>query len=129
VLELIWAWVLAHVPDAIKVVTGIKLVADTADSVKKLAPAKLEVKEATQEYMTQTLEIAKNQDRSIEERQLELDTRKDLTESMVKLTAIEATYNIARYAIFTSFTAFMFRALMRMLTRPKQSQSENKSMF
>jgi len=118
--ELIWTWILAHVPDALKVVTGIKLLADTADSVKKLAPEKLEVKEAAQVYMTETMAIANDQTKEIEERRMELDTRKELTESMVKLTAIEATYNIARYAIFTAFTTFTLHLLMRILTRSKK---------
>jgi hypothetical protein len=117
--ELIWTWILAHAPDALKIVSGIKLVADTADSVKKLAPEKLEGKEAAQVYMTETLAIAKDQTKEIEERQMELDARKELTESMVKLTAIEATYNIARYAIFTAFTASALHLLINILTRSK----------
>lgn len=118
--ELIWTWILTHVPDALKVVTGIKLLADTADSVKKLAPEKLETKEATQSYMTETLALAKDQTKDIEERQMELNTRSELTESMIKLTAIEARYNIARYTIFTAFTAFTLHLLRQIIIRSKK---------
>ena len=120
--DLIWTWILAHLPDAIKVVTGVKLFADTADSVKKLAPAKLEAKDAAQTYMTETLTIAKDQNKDLEERRLELDTRRELTESMVKLTAIEATYNIARFAIFSSFMAFTLHLLARIITTPQRTK-------
>lgn len=123
--ELIWTWVVAHLPDAIKVVSGVKLFADTADSVKKLAPATLDIKESAQVYMNETLDIAKDQGKDLEERRLELDTRKDLTESMVKLTVIEATYNIARYAIFTSFTAFIFHSLVRMVRMQTQGTKQS----
>ena len=64
--ELIWTWILAHVPDTLKIATGIKLFADTADSIKKLAPEKLEIKEAAQAYMTETLAIAKDQTKDLE---------------------------------------------------------------
>jgi hypothetical protein len=116
----IWTWVTTHLPDTLKVVSGVKLFADTADSLRKLAPAKLEAKEAAQTYMAETLTIAQDQGKNLEERQMELDTRKDLTESMVKLTAIEAAYNIARYAIFVSFTAFVYHTLTRLLISRKQ---------
>ncbi|HYT41744.1 MAG TPA: hypothetical protein VEP90_05320 [Methylomirabilota bacterium] len=118
--ELIWTWIQAHVPDALKIVSGIKLFADTGVSFKKLAPEKLEMKEAAQVYMTETLAVAKDQTKEVEERQMELDARTELTESMVKLTAIEATYNIARYAIFTASATFLFHLLTHFLTRSKK---------
>ena len=128
-MELIWGWIIIHIPDAIKIVTGLKLFADTADSVKKLAPPKLEVKDAAQNYLEETRAVVKDQNITIEERQLEADTRAEIAESMVKLTGIEAVYNIARYAIFTSFTAFTLHLFARYLIsnakRTKLSTTQN----
>ncbi len=116
--EIIWTWVVAHAPDIAKFITGVKLFADTADSVKKLAPAKLEMSNATQTYATETLAIAEDQTKDLEERRLELDARCNLTESMVNLTKVEATYNIARYAIFTAFTAWTLHLIIRIIMAP-----------
>jgi hypothetical protein len=117
------AWVTSHIPQILtQIVTwaqGVKTIADSVDSVKKLAPEKLETKEVTVNYTNQTLDIMKDEKRTSEERQWEVNTRKELVGSLVKVTAIEASYNIARYAIFTAFTAFIFRALMHVITRPK----------
>jgi hypothetical protein len=122
-IEMVWAWIMAHVPAGIKVINGIKLIADTADSVKKLAPAKLEMKEATQSYMTETLDLAKDQSKALDERQMELDTRRDLTESMVKLTVVEAAYNISRFAIMATFILLLFRLFTNMATKLKKENS------
>jgi hypothetical protein len=121
-IEFIWTWVLTHLPDAVRVVTGIKLLADTTESVKKLAPAKLEVKDAAQAYLTDSLTIAKDQSKDLEERRLELETRSELAESMVRLTAVEATYNIMRFAIFTAFTTCVLHMFTRIITTPKRTQ-------
>ncbi len=117
-------WVTSHIPQiSIQIVAwaqGVKTIADSVDSVKKLAPEKLETKEITVNYTNQTLDIMKDEKKTSEERQWEVNTRKELVESLVKVTAIEASYNIARYAIFTAFTAFIFRALMNVVTRSKK---------
>jgi len=119
-----FAWVTSHIPQILsQIVTGangVKAIAETFDSVKKLAPEKLEANEATVNYTNQTLVILNDEKKTNEEKQWEVNTRKELVESLVKLTAIEASYNIARYAIFTAFAAFTFHALVHVITRPKK---------
>ncbi|HVB25874.1 MAG TPA: hypothetical protein VNG51_28305 [Ktedonobacteraceae bacterium] len=112
----IFTWITSHMPQILsQIVTwaqGVKTLADSVDSVKKLAPEKLETKEVTVNYTNQTLEIMNDEKKTSEERQWEVNTRKELIESLVKVTAIEASYNIARFAIFTAFTAFIYRTLV-----------------
>ena len=119
-----FAWVVSHIPQFLSQIvtgaTGVKTIAETIDSVKKLAPEKLEAKEATVNYTSQTFIILNDEKKTTEEKQWEVNTRKELVESLVKVTAIEASYNIARYAIFTTFTAFAFRALMHFIPSPKK---------
>ncbi len=119
-----FAWVTSHMPQVLTQIvagaTGVKTIAETIDSVKKLAPEKLEAKEATVNYTNQTIDILNDEKKTSEEKQWEVNTRKELVESLVKVTAIEASYNIARYAIFAAFTAFIFHALAHVITRPKQ---------
>lgn len=128
VFNMVWdsiiAWIMSHLPQILsQIVTeasGVKTVAETIDSVRKLAPEKLEAKEATANYTNQTIDILNDEKKTTEEKQWEVNTRKELVESLVKVTAIEASYNIARYAIFTAFTAFIFHALTHVITKPKK---------
>lgn len=123
-----FAWIISHIPQILSQIVawaqGVKTVADSVDSVKKLAPEKLETKEFTESYTLQTLDILKDETKTLEEKQWEVNTRKELVESLVKVTAIEASYNIARYAIFTAFTALAFRTLMQIIMRPRSGKIE-----
>lgn len=120
----LFAWITSHIPQILSQIVawaqGVKTVADSVDSVRKLAPEKLETKEVTVNYTNQTLEIMNDVKKTSDERQWEVNTRKELIESLVKVTAIEASYNIARYAIFAAFTAYIYRSLMQIITRPKK---------
>ena len=120
VLSAVWGWLIAHWSNITAGVTNAKLFVDFAESIKKLAPEKLEVKELTQAYITKTVETLDAPDKSTEEKHWEVQTRKELVQSLVQATAIEAAYNIARYAIFSAFTAFIFHMLTRVLTRPRK---------
>jgi hypothetical protein len=118
-----FTWVVSHLTQIVSQIVagaaGVKTIAETIDSVKKLAPEKLEAKEETVNYTNQTIDILNDEKKTTEEKQWEVNTRKELIESLVKVTAIEATYNIARYAIFTAFAASLFHALTHVITRPK----------
>ncbi len=118
----IWEWIIAHWANIVGGVTSVKLFAETVDSIKKLAPAKLEGKEATQEYITQTISIVEDKNKVFEEKQFEVDARKELVEDLIKLTAIEAGYNIARYTIFTAGFAFMMHLFARIVMGQKSSR-------
>jgi len=120
ILSFVWGWLITHGSGIITGITNIKLIAETADRIKKLAPEKLEVKELTQAYTNKTIEMLDAPDKSTEEKHWEVQTRKELVQSLVQATAIEATYNIARYAIFSASAMFMLHLFTRVITRPRK---------
>ncbi len=111
----IWSFITLHWPDLLGGLTAIKLGADTYESVNKILPLRLETKEKTQTTLNDAVTLLNDQNIDIEAKQWELDTRRELAESMVRLSAIEATYNIARAGLIMAYFTVILHFLMRLI--------------
>src|SRR6266478_6870952 len=96
----IWNFIITYWPNIVQGVTTTKLFADAFDSIKNVVPARLEAQKVTQDYLEKSRTILNDQSISIEDKEWELNTRQKMVKQMVKLTEVEATYNLARAGLF-----------------------------
>ncbi len=101
----IWNFIITHWPNVVPAITTTKLAADTIDSVTKVLPERLETKKLTQEYLEASVTILNDQSVKVEDKEWELNTRQELVKSMVRLTEIDAIYNLIRGGLIMTFTA------------------------
>ncbi len=91
----IWNFIITYWPNIVQGVTTTKLFADALD------------------YLEKSRTILNDQSISIEDKEWELNTRQKMVKQMVKLTEVEATYNLARAGLFMAFTTAVLYLTLR----------------
>jgi hypothetical protein len=124
IIVTMWNFILSHGTDILGGLGAIKMSADTLDSIKKLVPEKLETKEQAQNYLVKSATLLNDQNIKVEEKQWELTTRQELAKSMVRLSAIEATYNVARAGLIMAYFSIAMHFLVRVIMGIRTHQKE-----
>jgi hypothetical protein len=99
----IWNFINTHWSGIVEAITSTKLTADTIGSIKKVMPD-LETKKLTQEYIEASVTMLNDQGIKVEDKEWELNTRRELVKNMVRLTEIDAIYNLIRGGLIMTFT-------------------------
>lgn len=116
-VQMIWGWILSN---WLNVLTGAKAATDAIKGIEDIIPKNLQTKELAQAQITEAIQILDNPNKTYEEKRWEIESRKEMVNSLIDATEVEAKYNIARYAIYTTFVAFIFHTLTKSFLRMRR---------